>query len=97
MKLCILAYLQGYLPIPILTHAAITKQFLLNHPIESGPSFILSSPGKAEAACVQGSYPVCPSHPVEDYSYINDGVKIVGYSFFAIQALTAVSAIGKLV
>eukprot|EP00985_Skeletonema_marinoi_P001922 scaffold779_cov80-Skeletonema_marinoi.AAC.6 len=88
-------YLQGYLPIPILTHAATTKQFLLNHAIPTGPAFILGSPGGAENICAAESYPVCPEHPIEDYNSINDGVKIVGYCLFAVQALAAVSAVGK--
>ena len=45
-------YLQGYLPIPILTHAATTKQYFLDHTIESGPSFVISTPSMNEAACV---------------------------------------------
>ena len=88
-------YLQGYLPIPILTHAATTKQFLLNHAIATGPAFILGSPGQAEKFCAAESYPVCPEHPQEDYSSINDGVKIIGYCLFAVQALAAVSAVGE--
>jgi len=89
------AYLQGYLPIPILTHAAQTKQFFLDHAIESGPSFILSPPNAAEAVCRASSpeFPVCPEFPAENYNYVSDGLIALGIVFFAIQALASVSAI----
>ena len=91
------AYLQGYLPIPILTHAVKTKQFFLDHAIESGPSFVISPPNSALAACtaVSPEFPVCPEVPVENYNYINDGLIVLGIIFFAVQALASVSAIGE--
>ena len=89
------AYLQGYVPVPILVHAATTGQFLLNHAIESGPSIITSSPDEDKASCLANHYAVCPKHPVENYNEINDDVKIVGICFFAIQALASIAAIGK--
>ncbi len=91
------AYLQGYLPIPILTHAAQTKQFFLDHAIESGPSFVFSPPNAAEAVCRASSpeFPVCPEFPAENYNYVSDGLIALGIVFFAIQALASVSAIGE--
>jgi len=83
------AYLQGYLPIPVLTHAAATKQTFLNHAIESGPSFVLSSPNTAEAACEAGAFAVCPEHPQENFNYVNDGLIILGVIFFAVQAVAS--------
>ncbi len=87
-------YLQGYIPLPILTHAARTKQFFLNHAIESGPSFVTSSPNEELAKCVAESFPVCPEYPPEDYNYISESLIILGYTFFAIQALASSLAIG---
>ena len=89
------AYLQGYVPVPVLVHAATTGQFLLNHAIESGPSIITSSPDDDKASCLENHYSVCPKHPVENFNEINDDVKIVGYCFFAIQALASIAAIGE--
>jgi len=90
-------YLQGYIPLPILTHAAKTKQLFLNHAIESGTSFVTSSPNEKLANCVAGSFPVCPEHPHEDYNYISDALIILGYVFFAIQALASLFAIAWMI
>jgi simple sugar transport system substrate-binding protein len=38
------SYLQGYMPIPILTYKACTKQQLANPVIASGPGFVTESP-----------------------------------------------------
>ncbi|KAL7553938.1 hypothetical protein ACHAWF_018683 [Thalassiosira exigua] len=52
-------YLQGYLPISILLHAATTKQSFLDHLIWSGPQFITSPPTKEEDDCMERNFPVC--------------------------------------
>ena len=90
-------YLQGYLPIPILTHVATTKQHFLDHAIESGPSFVISTPSSNEAACVSANYPVCPQLPEENYNYVTEGLIVLGIVFFAIQACASVSAIGWMI
>jgi hypothetical protein len=90
-------YLQGYSPIPMLTHAATTKQSFLNFAIESGPSFVTSPPNNAEAACQSGAFPVCPDHPEENYNYVNDGLIILGIVLFAVQAATSGVSLGWMV
>lgn len=40
---------------------------------------------------------MCPQHPIEDYSGINNEVKIIGYCLFAIQALAAMSAVAWMI
>ena len=90
-------YLQGYYPVPILTHAATTKQFFLNHAVESGPSFITSSPSSELSNCIEGLFPVCPEHPQESFNYVNDALIILGIVFFALQAVTSSVFLGWMV
>ena len=54
--------------------------------LQSGPSFIVSSPSTGEQNCFANSYPVCPKLPPEDYNYINETFLVVGYALFALQA-----------
>ena len=86
--------MQGYSPIPILTHKATTKQNFINHAVESGPSFVLSPPSAAEKACQSGTFAVCPELPAENYNYVNDALIILGIVFFALQALASSGFLG---
>jgi simple sugar transport system substrate-binding protein len=52
-------YLQGYLPISLLTYYSYSKQHLQHEFIESGPSVVLSSPSEEEQACKINFYEVC--------------------------------------
>jgi hypothetical protein len=52
-------YLQGYLPIPLLTYFSYSKQHLQNEFIESGPSFVTSSPSEQEQICEVNLFEVC--------------------------------------
>ena len=52
-------YLQGYMPVPLLTHAIVNKQQLSNSVIESGPSFVLSAPSEKQLMCEAQFYDVC--------------------------------------
>jgi simple sugar transport system substrate-binding protein len=56
-------YLQGFLPIPLLTYAAraYAQQGLSNSVIESGPSFMLASPTIEQQTCESNFYAVCGS------------------------------------
>jgi simple sugar transport system substrate-binding protein len=89
------SYVQGYFPVPILTHAAITKQVFLNHPIQSGPSFAVSSLALDKTACLANHFAVCPYRPPEDFTCGNQGLIILGMLFFALQVLATVLALGK--
>lgn len=54
------AYLQGYLPVPLLAFKAYTGQSLVNKFVESGPDFVLSSPSKEKVACQEILFQACP-------------------------------------
>jgi simple sugar transport system substrate-binding protein len=53
-------YLQGYMPIPLLTWQVYTNQWLSNHEVASGPEFVVKAPSDKEAACQVQHFPVCP-------------------------------------
>lgn len=52
-------YLQGYLPIPLLTWQAQTMQSSINHLIESGPDFVFGSPSQAQQTCELEHFKSC--------------------------------------
>ena len=52
-------FLQGYMPIPLLTYLSYTEQRLANDVIESGPSFVLSPPSQDQQTCELNFYKVC--------------------------------------
>ena len=52
-------YLQGYLPVPLLTYMAYSRQRLANTVIESGPSFVLNPPTEEQQVCETNFYTVC--------------------------------------
>lgn len=52
-------YLQGYVPVVLLTLAASTKQQILNGVIESGPAFIEASPSEAQESCEVKMFETC--------------------------------------
>lgn len=53
------AYLQGYVPVPLLTYMAYTKQALGNRVIESGPKFVTASPTQEEILCNDNLFETC--------------------------------------
>jgi len=52
-------YLEGYLPIPFLMHAILTKNSFAGHALRTGPRFIIAPPTDEEADCKSREYPVC--------------------------------------
>jgi simple sugar transport system substrate-binding protein len=58
-------YLQGYLPIPLLTFAASAKVRLANPVIESGPNLVLAPPSEAQQICEANFFDVCDGSQVE--------------------------------
>ena len=52
-------YLQGYLPVMLLSTYAYSQQRLQNEFIESGPSFVTSSPSAAELDCETNLFKAC--------------------------------------
>uniref|UniRef100_A0A7S4IP86 G-protein coupled receptors family 3 profile domain-containing protein n=1 Tax=Odontella aurita TaxID=265563 RepID=A0A7S4IP86_9STRA len=87
-------YLQGYAPVALLTQIAHTKQTLLNHAIETGPSFVTSPPGPEQQACEGNIFEVCPTTPFEDMNNVGMGLQITGMVLFAVQALLSLFLMG---
>lgn len=52
-------YMQGYMPIPMLTWLSYTSQTLQNLIIESGPSFVEEAPGEALQTCETNMFKTC--------------------------------------
>ncbi|KAL7546438.1 hypothetical protein ACHAWF_009777 [Thalassiosira exigua] len=52
-------YLQGYMPVVLLTYAATTGQHVTNHVIESGPVLIENSPSEDQQVCAEIVFEAC--------------------------------------
>ena len=52
-------FMQGYMPIPMLTWLSYTGQSLANLAIQSGPTFVESSPSQALQTCESNHFKVC--------------------------------------
>lgn len=52
-------YLQGYLPIPILTNAISSGQYFIQHAIKTGPTFVFSRPSRFANSCENDVLAVC--------------------------------------
>ncbi|CAB9514564.1 ABC transporter substrate-binding protein [Seminavis robusta] len=53
-------YLQGYMPVSLLTAFVQSKQHLQDEVIKTGPTFHFSSPSEQQLACEANHYQVCP-------------------------------------
>lgn len=89
-------FLQGYLPVPLLTWLAYTNQALVNTFIETGPSFIEDPPTDVQQTCEGLLYEVCPE-PVEQNLNQLSRVRPVGYTLFGIVCAAAAFFIGWIV
>jgi len=87
-------YLQGYLPVSLLTLYAYTKQQLANHLVESGPAFITRAPSAEESACQAAHFPVCPktaaATPQADTTATDSNVGIIVTSVIIVVLALAV-------
>lgn len=85
-------FLQGKMPVYLLTHLISTQQHLTNHVIQSGPSFIEESPSDEMQICEANFYEVCPDRPDEDLAYIPESLLALGYALFALLAIVCIGA-----
>ncbi|CAB9528067.1 acid type B receptor subunit 1 [Seminavis robusta] len=85
-------YLQGYLPVWLLTMIATTNQHLKNRYIETGPTLVLESASKEYLSCQALSFSVCPPPVLYDLNQLTN-VRPIGYTLAAIVIATAVSCI----
>ena len=87
-------YLQGNLPVYLLTYIAYTQQRLLDKVILTGPSLITSRPTADQQICEKNLYQVCAIIPEEDLNFISPGWLGVGYFFCAITVFTGLLCLG---
>ena len=80
-------YLQGKMPVYLLSYMVYTKQALVNHVIQSGPSFVSDYPSNAKKVCEANFYAMCPDRPDEDMTYIPDSLIALGYVLFGLLAV----------
>lgn len=59
------SYLQGYMPVILLTYMATTNQAILNRVVESGPSFVTKSPSSEQSSCEEIFYDACKSEQAD--------------------------------
>ena len=82
-------YLQGYLPIWLLTINAFTKQFLQSQYLASGPTFI-DEPQSANAIqCEVDQFKVCPPPVIYDYNQITN-VRPIGLTLSCVVFATGI-------
>jgi simple sugar transport system substrate-binding protein len=85
-------YLQGSVPVYLLTYAAQTKQTLLNTALETGPELVYFSPPQALRTCEETEFAVCTKVPQENYHYIAKHWKIWSYCAIALQGFASLVA-----
>ncbi|GKY91452.1 hypothetical protein MPSEU_000117500 [Mayamaea pseudoterrestris] len=67
------AYLQGYLPIPLLAWKAYAQQALATPYVETGPRVVLESPSTVEVQCQASDYETCaPKNYTDDDTTTTD-------------------------
>jgi simple sugar transport system substrate-binding protein len=82
-------YLQGSMPVYLLTYAAYTQQALLNDALETGPVVVVKSPSEAAQRCEDLRYEVCTQVPEEDYNFLPDYMIIIGYAAVGLVCLSS--------
>lgn len=83
-------YLQGYLPIPLLTWLSHTKQPLLSRFLETGPKLVEQSPSADRAFCENNVFEVCPQPSNKNQLNV---VRPIGLTLAAIIDATALGFI----
>jgi len=79
-------FMQGYLPVWLLTLLASTKQSLKNTFIETGPAFIERPPSKEIDQCFSNLFEVCPRPENHDKNFLTQirpaGLALCGIAMF---------------
>ena len=86
-------FLQGKMPVYLLSYMIYTQQHLTNHVIQSGPSFLEEYPSAAKQLCEANFYEICPERPEEDLTYIPDSLIAMGYALFGLLGATCLIAV----
>lgn len=86
-------FLQGKMPVYLLTSMIYTQQALTNHVIQSGPSFVEEYPSEALQLCEANFFAVCPDRPEEEMTFIPDSLLALGYALFGLLVLSCLVAV----
>ena len=87
-------FMQGYMPVWLLTIIAHTKQNLQNSYIKTGPRFVEKAPSNALQICTANNFEVC-ARPVEKDMKQLQKVRPIGLTLAAISmSLSAITMIG---
>lgn len=81
-------YLQGNLPVYLLSYMAYTQQHLLDKIILTGPSLIKARPTPEQQTCEANLFQVCVVIPEENFNFLSAGWLGIGYFFAALTILT---------
>uniref|UniRef100_A0A7S1ZKP5 G-protein coupled receptors family 3 profile domain-containing protein n=1 Tax=Ditylum brightwellii TaxID=49249 RepID=A0A7S1ZKP5_9STRA len=77
-------FVQGYMPVWLLTLLSHTKQHLQNNFIETGPSYVDESPSEALQVCVLNDFEVCP-RPVQENKNQLTRIRPLGLALAAVS------------
>lgn len=81
-------YMQGYMPVALLTWLSYTKQSLMNGVIHSGPNFVERSPSKALQVCEANLFTLCePGGGISTAGLIALLVATFGVLFIAVGCM----------
>jgi simple sugar transport system substrate-binding protein len=86
-------YLQGYLPVVLLTWNAYTKQKLETFSIETGPRFVKAGPAPEKQICEHNIFMVCPEPEEFNLNQLTK-VRPVGLAFAVIVWVTSIAFSG---
>lgn len=86
-------FLQGQIPVYLLSYLVYTQQALTNYVIQSGPSFVEDYPSAEKQVCEANFYKVCPDRPDEDLTLIPDSLIALGYALFALLGVACIYAV----
>jgi simple sugar transport system substrate-binding protein len=86
-------FLQGNLPIYLLTWMAYTKESFQEHMVQSGPDFVEAIPLPEYAFCESNFFATCPDRPDENMNYIPSALLAVGYTLFGLLFVMCVAAL----
>ena len=90
-------FLQGNLPVYLLTYMIYTKQSLLDDIIMTGPNFITARPTPKQVSCEANMWAVCANIPEENLNYISKGWLGVGGFLAGITILSGMISLFWLV
>jgi len=88
------SYLQGYLPVALLTWYAHTRQKLVDQVLESGPDFVLAAPTEGAQQCQSVFYAACKNTELTRNRTIDETSDSLGVSVAAAVSIVSIAIAG---